>query len=137
MKEHPQKTMLLSWIEGVRLEEFLNPFTDSEFQDIRLNSHYPHPQAFPNYVPPEFEKFMDDTVQEWTESGVLQDWEQIRLPHEPLIPTVITPLGVEPSKPGALWDGRFVNEFAKMCPFPWIMWKEWQRFHGKMLTFSN
>ena len=60
---------------------------------------------------------MDDTVQEWAALGVLQDWEQIRLPHEPLTPTVISPLGVEPIKPRALWDGRFVNEFCKDVPF--------------------
>ena len=47
---------------------------------------------------------MDSTVnvQEWATLGVLQEWEQIRQPYEPLIPTVISPLGVEPSKPRAL-----------------------------------
>ena len=117
LKEHPQKTTLLSWIEGVKIEEFLNSFTDSEFQGVKLNSRYPQPQVLPNYVPQEFEKFMDDTVQEWAALGVLQDWEQIRLPHEPLTPTVISPLGVEPTKPRALWDGRLVNEFCKDVPF--------------------
>ena len=65
LKEHPQKKTLLSWIEGVKIEEFLNSFTDSEFQGVKLHSHYPHSQAFPNYVPQEFETFMDDTVKEW------------------------------------------------------------------------
>ena len=60
---------------------------------------------------------MDDTVQEWNSLGVLQEWSQVRLPHEPLFPTVISPLGVEPSKPRALWDGRFVNEFCRDIPF--------------------
>ena len=60
---------------------------------------------------------MDDTVKEWVESGALMDWEKVRKPNEPFIPTVISPLGIEPTKPRALWDGRFVNEFCKEIPF--------------------
>ena len=41
----------------------------------------------------------------------------MRKPNEPLIPTVVSLLGVEPSKPRALWDGRFVNEFCRDIPF--------------------
>ena len=32
LKEHPHKQNLMKWISGVTLEEFLNSFTDSEFQ---------------------------------------------------------------------------------------------------------
>ena len=39
LKEHPQKTTLLNWIEGVKIEEFLSSFTDTEFQGINLRSH--------------------------------------------------------------------------------------------------
>ena len=91
LKEHPHKSTLLKWIQGVKIEEFLNSFTDSEFQGVKLHSHYPHSQAFPSYVPQEFETFMDDTVKEWVESGALMDWEKVRKPNE-LIPTVISPL---------------------------------------------
>ena len=117
LKNHPQKSTLLQWIEGVKLEEFLNPFTDTEFQGIKLHSYYPSSQSFPNYVPEEFEDFMDNTVQEWVSTGALQDWETVRVPGEPVVPTVVSPLGVEPSKPRALWDGRFVNEFCRDIPF--------------------
>ena len=60
---------------------------------------------------------MDDTVREWNSLGVLQEWSQVRLPQEPLIPTVISRLGVQSSKPRALWDGRVVNEFCSDMPF--------------------
>ena len=96
LKEHPQKTTLLNWIEGVKIEEFLNFLTDSECQGIKIYSHYPQQQAFSNYVPQEFEKFMNDTVQEWNSLGVLQEWSQVRVPHEPLFPTVISALGLSP-----------------------------------------
>ena len=65
LKDHPQKTNLLGWIKGVKIEEFLKSFTSTEFQGIKLNSYYPHTQSFPNYVPPEFEEFMDKTVKEY------------------------------------------------------------------------
>ena len=117
LKEHPQKTTLLNWIEGVKIEEFLSSFTDTEFQGINLHSYYPHEQSFPNYVPPEFEGFMDDTIRQWVSIGSVKEWDKVRTPNEPLLPTVISPLGVEPSKPRALWDGRFVNEFCRDIPF--------------------
>ena len=117
MKEHPHKPTLLKWISGVKIEEFLNSFTDSEFQKTKLHSYYPHAQTFPNYVPEEFEKFMDDTVAEWASLGVLKEWESVKQPQDALIPEVFSPLGVEPSKPRALWDARFVNEFCRDMPF--------------------
>ena len=38
LKDHPQKDNLLKWITGVRIEEFLNSFTDGEFEGIKLHS---------------------------------------------------------------------------------------------------
>ena len=44
-------------------------------------------------------------------------WEEVRFESEPKIPTVVCPLGVEPKKPRALWDGRYVNKFCRDVPF--------------------
>ena len=117
LKEHPQKETLLKWIQGVKIEDFLKSFTQTEFQGIKLNSYYPPQQIFPNYVPPEFEEFMDNTVKEWVSLGILQKWDQVRTQEEPSFPEVVSPLGVEPTKPRALWDGRYVNEFCMDMPF--------------------
>ena len=117
LKDHPQKTTLLKWISGVRIEDFLNSFTSSEYQGIRLHSFYPPQMSFPNYVPIQFEDFMNNNIQEWITLGVLQKWEQAKLPSDPLVPVVVCPLGVEPKKPRGLWDGRFVNEFCRDIPF--------------------
>jgi len=117
LKDHPHKTAILGWIQGVKLEEFLNSFTTTEFQGRRLHSHYPEPIELQNYVPNEFEEFMDNQVQEWLHLGVMKLWEDVRLESEPEIPTVVCPLGVEPKKPRALWDGRYVNEFCRDIPF--------------------
>ena len=48
---------------------------------------------------------MNDNIQEWIALGVLQNWEQIRLPSDSDIPVLVYPLGVEPKKPRGLWDG--------------------------------
>ena len=37
LREHPQRTTLLNWIEGVKIEEFLNSFTDSNFKGLNYN----------------------------------------------------------------------------------------------------
>ena len=117
LKDHPHKQNLLKWIKGVDIDDFLNSFTDSEFQGARIHSHFPQNKEFSNYVPEEFEQFMDDTVTEWEQMGVLLEWEKVRKEGDPLIPVVVSPLGVEPTKPRALWDGRYVNEFCRDIPF--------------------
>ena len=117
LKDHPHKQNLLKWIQGVQIEDFLNSFTSGEFQGKQLNSYYPEPCVFENYVPQQFEQFMDSTVQEWLNLGVLEEWEKVKLPSDPPIPVVVCPLGVEPKKPRGLWDGRYVNEYCRDIPF--------------------
>ena len=104
-------------MQGVEIEEFLNSYTKGTFQQITLDSYYPSPQQFDNYVPEQFEQFMEENVQEWINLGVLQRWDDVRSPEDPNIPQVVSPLGVEPKKPRGLWDGRYVNEFCRDIPF--------------------
>ena len=117
LKEHPDKVNILKWLAGVRIEDFLQSFTEGKYQGIPMHSYYPEPQEFSNYVPPQFEDFIDKTVSEWESLGMLRKWDEVRKPGDPPIPTVVSPLGVEPSKPRALWDGRYVNEFCRDFPF--------------------
>ena len=102
LREHPQKTTLLNWIEEVKNEEFLSSFTGSKFQGIKLHSYYPHEQISPNYVPPEFEDFMEETIQQRISIRSLKEWEKVRKPHEKckikretLVCTLITRLLVQ------------------------------------------
>ena len=117
LKDHPHKETILKWLQGVQIEDFLNSYTKGNFQDITLDSYYPGPQHFDNYVPEEFQQFMEENVQEWVNMGVLQKWDEIKSPEDPDIPLVVSPLGVEPKKPRGLWDGRYVNEFCRDIPF--------------------
>ena len=79
MKNHPHKDNLLTWIKGVEIEEFLNSYTSTEFQGMQLNSYYPEPKQFPNYVPEEFVPFMDKQVVEWVNNGALQPWKEAKI----------------------------------------------------------
>jgi len=54
LKDHPHKATILKWLQGVRLEEFLNSYTSGSFQNIQLDSYYPAPNHFDNYVPEQF-----------------------------------------------------------------------------------
>ena len=117
LKDHPHKATILKWLQGVRLEEFLNSYTSGSFQNIQLDSYYPAPNHFDNYVPEQFQQFMDENVQEWVNLGVLEKWDDVRSPQDPEVPLVVCPLGVEPKKPRGLWDGRYVNEFCRDVPF--------------------
>ena len=101
----------------MHIEEFLNSYTKGDFQGITLDSYYPTSQHFDNYVPEEFEQFMEENVQEWVNLGVLQKWDEVKTSEDPDIPLVVSPLGVEPKKPRGLWDGRYVNEFCRDIPF--------------------
>ena len=109
LKDHPHKNTILKWLQGVQLEDFLNSFTTGNFQGLELNSFYPPAMEYPNYVPEQFEQFMNENVQEWINLGVLQQWDLVKQPQDPAIPLVVCSPGVEPKKPRGLWDGRYVN----------------------------
>jgi len=83
LKDHPHKDTILRWLQGVQIEEFLNSFTTGSFQDIELNSFYPAPQQFDNYVPEEFNQFMEENIQEWINLGVLERWDDVRSAEDP------------------------------------------------------
>jgi hypothetical protein len=46
LKDHPHKHAILGWLSGVKIEEFLNSFTNSEFQGVKLNSRSPNLKFF-------------------------------------------------------------------------------------------
>ena len=50
LQGHPNKANLLKWIAGVKIEDFLQPFTEGIFQNIPMYSFYPKPKQFENYV---------------------------------------------------------------------------------------
>ena len=60
---------------------------------------------------------MNEQVQEWVNLGVLKEWDDVKSPSDPFTPLVVSPLGIEPNKPRAIWDGRYVNEFCGDFPF--------------------
>ena len=64
LKDHPNKVNILKWLVGVKIEDFLQSFTEGYFQGIQMHSFYPEAQEFQNYVPQEFEEFIDTTVKE-------------------------------------------------------------------------
>ena len=117
LKDHPHKDMLLRWLPGIDLEEFLNSYTKSSFQNIQINAKYPQEAQFENYVPEQFTDFMNKTITQWENLGVIQKWDLARQNILEQKPIVVCPLSVEPEKPRAIWDGRYLNEYIRDTPF--------------------
>ena len=109
LKDHPYKTTLLGWLPGVKLSEFMNSFTSSTYQGVKIHSVYPKPAFFENYVPEEYEGFVTTTLKEWENLGDIQ--------RVTCTPVVVCPIGIESSKPRVIWDGRYLNEFIRDIPF--------------------
>ena len=83
LKDHPHQETILKWLQGVQIEDFLNSYTTGTFQGVQLDSYYPASQHFENYVPDEFQQFMDENVQEWVNLGVLEKWDDVRSAEDP------------------------------------------------------
>ena len=64
---------------------------------------------------------MDIQVKEWVQNGALEEWDKVREPGDPFIPVVVSPLGVEPSKPSFIGWEICERIFAEMFLSPWIM----------------
>ena len=107
----------MGWISGVTIEEFLNPSTSFFHQGIQINSGHPQPMFQENYGPAQFTDFMTTTLKQWESIGVIQNWKNV--PDSAYLPqpVVVCPLGIEPDKPRAIWNGRYLNEFIKATPF--------------------
>ena len=109
LKDHPHKQTLLGWLPGVHIQEFMNSFTSAEFQGITIHSVLPEPAFFDNYVPAKFTAFMNQTIREWETLGVIKKVQEK--------PVIVCPLGIEPNKPRAIWDGRYLNAYIRDIPF--------------------
>ena len=70
--------------------------------------------------------FMDNTVKDWVQLGMLLKWKDVRKSGDPYIHVVVSPLGVESKKPRALWDGRYANSAGTLLLF-WIRLQRWLR----------
>ena len=117
LKDHPHKSTLSRWLPGVEIDEFLNSYTIGSFQDIQIHSRLPQPAVFENYVPLQFTEFMNNTIAEWERLGVIERWEFYTKECSNDKPVVVCPLSVEPEKPRAIWDGRYLNEYIRDIPF--------------------
>ena len=87
------------------------------FKGKAFKIHITSRRHFENYVQQKFFGFMNEQMQEWVNLGVLKKWNDVKSNSDSNIPLVVSPLGIEPNKPRAIWDGRYVNEFCGDFPF--------------------
>ena len=65
-----EKEKILCWLkEGVRVEDFLQKFSEGKFRNINYASKYPAPQKFKNYVQEEHVAWVRDEIQRLLKYG--------------------------------------------------------------------
>lgn len=112
-----QRGRLRGWLGGVSVHEFVNPKAEGTFQGHEFIGADLTPVELPNHVPEEYWEFMQSTIADYTRTGVVVPWSQIADVSAHPKPHMVMPLGVEPSKPRATFDARYLNLMMKDCPF--------------------
>ncbi|KAJ3190897.1 hypothetical protein HDU67_006077, partial [Dinochytrium kinnereticum] len=104
------RSRILRWVEhGVRVEEFLVPY-DGTFQNRRYTSAFPLPRVFRNYpVSPTHAQFVLEATESEILSGARIKLCPTREAPISLIPLIVSPTGVEPSKPRKFDDCTYLN----------------------------
>ena len=115
--DHPDKQMLLSWLDGVKIECFLNEYTRDVYKGRSVLGRYPPGVRLPNYVPDEFVDWVTGTINDYVQMGMVHKWASVKGQDEPDLPVLILPLGVEPAKPRLIYDARYLNLFFRHLPF--------------------
>ncbi|CAH1232991.1 Hypp551 [Branchiostoma lanceolatum] len=106
---------VLNWITNrVDIRDFLTPFVGS-FKGQPYMSATPPSITLPNARNcAEHSEFIEAEIKGRLEDGSIKVWGKVG--HcDP--PHLVLPLTVEPSKPRMCWDGRYLNNWTKDCPF--------------------
>lgn len=75
------------------------------------------PVELPSHVSDDHHSFMNTTIAEYTRTGVVVPMTYAADVSFHPNPRMVTSLGVEPSKPRATFDARYLNLMMKDCPF--------------------
>jgi hypothetical protein len=98
----------------VDVYDFFVPFA-GEFNGRRYQSPTPPRARFRNHVlSPAHESFVSTEIQRELRIGAVRRWGDVGSVKPPRL---VLPVGVEPSKPRKLNDGRFLNLWCKDSPF--------------------
>ena len=105
----------MRWVErGVDVHEFFAPFK-GEFQGRHYDSDTPPAARFDNHaLQPDLHAFVSAEVARELRIGAISVWGPVG---GVTPPRLVLPVGVEPTKPRKLNDGRFLNLWCKDMPF--------------------
>jgi len=111
----PVGQQVVQWArEGVDVRDFFVPFK-GEFMGRHYDSSEPPRAEFRNHaLPSELSEFVTKEVARELRVGAITRWGKVG---EVEPPHLVLPIGVEPTKPRKLNDGRFINLWCKDLPF--------------------
>ena len=74
---NPKKDEILLWLRsGVRLEQFLAPFSEGEYNGVCMSLHWPQCYMEENHVLPEFEDWISTHISDLVRTGGLLQWDK-------------------------------------------------------------
>lgn len=116
LNHHPQSDLLLSWIRGVRVHDFIDATAKGTFQGADYAGVDMTDLELPDHVPIEHEKRVDTEIRQLVERGCLARWSEPADTNVQQRPRISIPLGLEPSKPRLIWGGCWLNLMCKHVP---------------------
>ena len=71
----------------------------------------------PKHVPTSHDGWVDTEIESLAQKGSLAPWSTVADTKAQPRPRICPPLGVEPNKPGLIWDARYLSSMCKHFPF--------------------
>lgn len=117
LRKHSQRDMLLRWLQGVSLSEFVDPTATGTFEGRTYSGAELTPAEFANHIALENEAWVDAQVSKLVTQGTLARWSDIADVQANPRPVMSLPLVVESGKRQLFWDGRWLNFMCRQVPF--------------------
>jgi len=109
--------MCMGWLEGVKVHDFVDVKAKGVFQGHVYNGADLTPIHLQNHVREEHRQFVDTQIASYVDTGVVAPWSEVADITIHPKPRMVMPLGVEPSKPRAFLDARYLNLMCEPKPF--------------------
>ena len=104
----------LRWIKhGVRIQDFLKPFTVDSYKGLKINSTTPKKQEFDNHIPPHQNLWVSQEINNLLNFGVIKKWSDCPGFNSSPTPHIVHPLQVkeQTDKNRLIYDAQYLNCF--------------------------
>lgn len=136
---HPQREKLLRWVTtGVTIADFSQCFEGSVRGVGFVSGSIPPAERLPN-LPSlrDHEEFVAKTIAAGVACGAMKVWGMVAGDNKVDPPHLCLPLGVEPSKPRLIYDGRYCNKWMHFPEFSYDVLQDLPRLVSQNPALSG